>query len=114
VAGNPLRVSLQPTDTCPQAGVDELEEAIDFVQGKAWAEKPGSVPLNIAPDVNACKVTLIVGKLSKTEEAALQAGAGPRLAIVHRSDWGRPSRVLLVLWVGGSGLIWMFRRYGRR
>lgn len=116
VVDKPVGVALQPTATCPQSGVDEIQQAIEFVQGKTWAEKPGGVPLNISPDLTACKVTLNVGKLSKAEEAALIAGAGSRLAVVHRRDWARPSHLLLILWIvfGGSGLIWMFRRYARQ
>ncbi|HVW32307.1 MAG TPA: hypothetical protein VHL53_07195 [Acidimicrobiia bacterium] len=111
----PVRPSLQPTTTCPPPAVDQLQRAIDFVQGRTWADKPGNTPLNLSPDLIACTVTLNVGPLSKTEEAALQAGAGPRLAIVHHRDFAKPSRVLLILWVvfGGSGLVWMFRRYAR-
>jgi len=69
-----------------------------------------------APDLNACRVVLNIGQLSAREEAALQAGAGSRLAIEYRRDWARPSRVPLILWVvfGGAGLVWTFHRYARR
>jgi hypothetical protein len=107
---------LEPTATCPADAVAELRQTIDFVRAQAWAEQPGAISLNIAPDLNACRVVLNIGQLSPREEAALQAGAGSRLAIEYRRDWARPSRVLLILWVvfGGAGLVWMFHRYARR
>jgi hypothetical protein len=107
---------LQPTATCPADAVAELHQTIDFVRGQTWAEDPGTTSLNIAPDLNACRVVLNIGQLSPREEAALQAGAGSRLAIEYRRDWARQSRVLLILWIvfGGSGLVWTFRRYARR
>jgi len=106
-------VTLHPTSTCPQAAVDDMSKAIAFVQGQTWADKPGTTSLNIGTDLIACQVTLNVGHLSKHEEAALEAGAGPRLSIVHRKDFAKPSHVLLILWIvfGGSGLIWLWRRY---
>lgn len=106
----------QPTATCSADAVAELHQTIDFVRGQTWAEDPGRISLNIAPDLNACRVVLNIGQLSPREEAALQAGAGSRLAIEYRRDWARPSRVLLVLWIvfGGAGLVWMFRRCARR
>ena len=109
-------MQLKPTATCAQDVVDELSKTIEFVRGQTWTDRPGSNPLTIAPDLNACRVVLHVGQLTDEEEAALQGGAGPRLAIEYRRDWARPSRVLLILWVvfGGSGLIWVYRRYGRR
>ena len=107
---------MDPTATCPQDALDELSRAIDFVRGQTWADQPGSNPLTISPDLNACRVVLSVGHLSDQEEAALQAGAGSRLAIEYRKDWARPSRLLLILWVvfGGSGVVWIYRRYARR
>jgi hypothetical protein len=107
------RIPLQPTSTCPQDAVNELNQAITFVQGQTWADKPGSTPLNLVPDLIACQVTLKVGHLSKHEQAALEAGAGPRLAIVHPQDFAKPSKVLLILWIifGGAGLVWLYRRY---
>ena len=107
---------LTPTATCPADAVDELSETIEFVRGQTWADQPGSNPLTIAPDLNACRVVLHVGQLNDQEEAALKAGAGSRLAIEYRRDWARPSRLLLILWVvfGGSGLIWVYVRYARR
>jgi hypothetical protein len=107
---------LEPTATCPADAVAELNRAIDFVRAQTWADEPGTMPLNISPDLNACRVVLNVGQLSAPEEAALYEGAGSRLAIEYRRDWARPSRVLLILWVvfGGSGLVWMFRRFAGR
>jgi hypothetical protein len=107
---------LEPTATCPANAVAELRRTIDFVRAQTWADQPGTMPLNVSPDLNACRVVLNVGQLSADEEAALQAGAGSRLAIEYRRDWARPSRVLLILWVvfGGAGLVWTFRRYARR
>lgn len=106
---------LAPTATCPAAAVAELGRTIDFVQGQTWTDQPQKMALNISPDLNACRVVLNVGHLSAKDEAALEAGAGPRLSIEHRKDFGRPSRVLLILWVifGGSGLIWLYRRTAR-
>jgi hypothetical protein len=105
-----------PTATCPPDAVTELRRTIDFVRAQTWTDQPGKMALNISPDLNACRVVLNVGQLSAEEEAALQAGAGSRLAIEYRRDWARPSRVLLILWIvfGGSGLIWTYRRYARR
>jgi len=109
-------MSLRPTSTCPQDAVDQLSKAIRFIQGQTWADRPGTTSVNISPDLIACQVTLNVGHLSKHEAAALEAGAGPRLSIVHRRDYAKPSRILLILWVifGGSGLIWLWRRYLRQ
>lgn len=106
---------LDPTATCPADAVAELSRTIDFVRGQTWTDQPQKMALNISPDLNACRVVLTIGKLTTAEEAALQAGGGSRLAIEHRRDFARPSRILLILWVvfGGSGLIWMWRRYGR-
>lgn len=106
---------LEPTATCPEDAVAELSQTIAFVRGQTWAKEPGSMALNISPDLDACRVVLNIGKISDEEEAALQAGGGSRLAIEQRRDWAKPSRVLLILWVvfGGSGLVWLFRRYAR-
>jgi hypothetical protein len=108
--------TLEPTATCPQDAVDELGRAIEFVRGQTWTDRPGSNPLTILPDLNACRVVLNVGHLNDREEAALQAGAGSRLSIEYRKDWARPSRLLMVLWLvfGGSGVVWVYRRYARR
>ena len=105
-----------PTATCPPDAVAELRRTIEFVRAQTWTDQPGKTALNISPDLNACRVVLNVGELSAEEEAALQAGAGSRLAIEYHRDWARPSRVLLILWIvfGGSGLIWTYRRYARR
>jgi hypothetical protein len=109
-------MQLEPTATCPRGAIDELNKTIEFVRGQSWADEPGHNPLNIAPDLNACRVVLHVGQLTDQEEAALQAGAGPGLAIEYRRDWARPSRLPLILWIvfGGSGVIWVYLRYGRR
>ena len=109
-------IQLKPTATCPQDVLDELNKTIEFVRGQTWTDQPLSNPLTIAPDLNACRVVLQVGHLTDEEGAALQAGAGSRLAIEYRRDWARPSRLLLILWIafGGSGVIWIYRRYGRR
>lgn len=109
-------MQLKPTVTCPQDALDELNKTIEFVRGQTWADQPGSIPLTIAPDLSACREVLHVGHLSAEEQAALQAGAGSGLAIEYRRDWARPSRLLLVLWIifGGSGVIWVYLRYGRR
>lgn len=115
-ASSASQMSLRPTSTCPQDAVDQLSKAIRFIQGQTWADRPGTTSVNITPDLIACQVTLNVGHLSKHEETALEAGAGPRLSIVHRRDYAKPSRILLILWVvfGGSGLIWLWRRYLRQ
>jgi hypothetical protein len=108
-------MTLNPTATCPQDALDELNKAIEFVRGRTWTDRPDGHALNITPDVDACRVVLHIGDLSHEEEAALQAGAGSRLAIEYRQDWARPSRVLLILWIvfGGSGVIWVYRHYYR-
>jgi len=107
---------LEPTATCPADAVAELHRTIDFVRAQTWAQEPGRMSLNIAPDLGACRVVLNIGQLSARDEATLQAGAGSRLAIEYRRDWARPSRLLLILWVvfGGAGLVWTFHRYARR
>lgn len=109
-------LDLEPTATCPQDAVQELNRAIEFVRGQTWADQPGNNPLSIAPDLGSCRVVLHVGSLSDQEEAALQAGAGSRLAIEYRRDWARSSRLPLILWVvfGGSAVAWTYRRYARR
>lgn len=108
-------MQLNPTATCPQEALDELSKAIEFVRGRTWTDRPDAHALNITPDVDACRVVLHIGNLSHEEEAALQAGAGARLAIEYRRDWARPSRVLLILWIvfGGSGVLWVYRHYYR-
>lgn len=108
-------LQLNPTTTCPQDAVAELNKAIEFVRAQAWTDRPGSLALNVAPDLNTCRVVLHIGELSDEEEAALQAGAGSRLAIEYRRDWARPSRLLLILWIifGGSGVVWVYWRYRR-
>ncbi len=108
-------MQLNPTATCPQDALDEINKAIEFVRGRTWTDRPEGHALNIAPDVDACRVVLHIGQLSDEEEGALQAGAGSRLTIEYRRDWARPSRVLLILWIvfGGSGVIWVYRHYRR-
>jgi hypothetical protein len=115
-ASSASQMSLRPTSTCPQDAVDQLSKAIQFIQSQTWADRPGTTSVNITPDLIACQVTLNIGHLTKHEEAALQAGAGPRLSIVHRRDYAKPSRILLILWIvfGGSGLVWLWRRYLRQ
>ena len=113
--GSPPALRDTPTDACPQPALDELNETIAFVRGKTWTDQPGRHSLALAPDLTTCRVVLHIGQLSDAEEAALQAGAGSRLAIEYRRDWAKPSRLLLILWVvlGSSGVIWVYRRYGR-
>ncbi len=113
---SPSGMQLNPTATCPQDALDELTKTIEFVREQTWTDRPGSHPLNLSPDLNACRVVLHVGQLSDEEEAALQAGAGSRLAIEYRRDWARPSRLLLILWIifGGSGVVWVYWRYRRQ
>jgi len=108
-------MNLNPTPTCAQDALDELNKAIEFVRGRTWTGRPEGHALNIAPDLNACRVVLHIGQLNDEEEAALQAGAGSRLAIEYRRDWARPSRLLLILWIvfGGSSVIWVYRHYCR-
>jgi len=109
---------LQPTATCPDEAVDEINRAIEFVRRQTWADEPGRHAYALSPDLGACRVVLDVGDghLSEEEKAALQAGGGSRLAIDYRRDWARPSRLLLILWVifGGSGVVWVYWRYARR
>jgi hypothetical protein len=108
-------MQLQPTAACPQDAIDELNQAIEFVRGRTWTDQPEGRALNIAPDVDTCRIVVHIGELSPEEEVALQAGAGSRLAIEYRRDWARPSRVLLILWIvfGGSAVIWVYRHYYR-
>ena len=115
-ATTPTAMQLEPTATCPQDGINELNAVIAFVRGQSWADRPGSNPLTIAPDLIVCRVVLHVGELSAEEEAALLAGAGSRLAIEYRRDWAEPSRLFLILWIvfGGGGVVWVYRRFGRR
>jgi hypothetical protein len=113
--GPAAALELEPTTTCPPEAVEELGRAIEFVRSQTWAAQPGSSALNIAPDLDACRVVLHVGSLGPEEEAALLAGAGPRLTIEYRRDWARSSRLPLLLWVifGGSAVLWTYRRYAR-
>lgn len=106
----------EPTASCPEEAVEEITRTIDFVRAQTWAAQPGSYALNLAPDIDTCRVVLHVGSLSHQEEAALRAGAGSRLAIEYRRDWARSSPVPLLLWTifGGSAVVWTYRRYARR
>lgn len=115
-ATSSLEMQLAPTASCPADAVDQLNKTIEFVRGQTWADQPGDNPLTIAPDLTACRVVLHVGQLNDQEEAALKAGAGPRLAIEYRRDWAKPSHLLLYLWIvfGGSGVVWVYVRSARR
>lgn len=114
-ADSPPALRATPTDACPQPALDELNQTIEFVRGKSWTDQPGRHALNVAPDLITCRIVLHIGQLSAAEEAALQAGAGSRLAIEYRRDWAKPSRWVMILWLifGSSGVIWVYRRYGR-
>ncbi len=107
---------LKPTAQCPQPDIDQLQRVITFVRSQSWAEHPGDNPYLLNPDTNACRVVLKIGKVSGSEEAALQAGGEGRLAIERTKDNAKPSRLPLLLWVvfGGAGVVFVFVRYGRR
>ncbi len=66
------------------------------------------------PDTTTCRVVLRIDHLTPEERSALATGAGSRLVIQNVKDYRRPSRLPLFLWVilGGSGLIWLYRRTG--
>jgi hypothetical protein len=108
-------IPLKPTAQCPQNDIDQLQRVITFVRGKSWAEKPETTAFNISPDTAACRVVLKINKVSGQEEAALQQGGEGRLSIDKLKDHPKPSRLPLILWVvfGGSGLAFVFVRYGR-
>jgi hypothetical protein len=109
-------MTLKPTAQCPQNDIDQLQRVITFVRAKSWAEKPDSTAFNITPDTAACRVVLKINKVSSEEEAALEHGGEGRLSIEKLKDNAKPSRLPLILWVvfGGSGLVFVFARYGRR
>ena len=108
-------IPLKPTAQCSQNDIDQLQRVITFVRGKSWAEKPESTAFAVNPDTAACRVVLKINKVSGQEEAALQRGGEGRLAVEKVKDHPKPSRLPLILWVvfGGSGLVFVFARYGR-
>ncbi len=108
--------NLQPTEQCPQTDIDRLQRVITFVRSQSWAEQPGSNSFLLNPDTTACRVVLKINKVSSSEEAALERGGEGRLAIEKTKDKAEPSRLPLILWVifGGAGVVFVFRRYGRR
>jgi hypothetical protein len=108
-------VPLKPTAQCPQNDIDQLQRVITFVRSKSWAEQPDKTAFNITPDTAACRVVLKINKVTTTEETALERGGEGRLSIEKIKDHAKPSRLPLILWVvfGGSGLVFVFARYGR-
>lgn len=108
--------SLKPTDKCPQAQIDQMEKVITFVEGRSWAEHPGDEGLRITPDTTNCRVVLAINKVSSVEQAALEQGGQGLLSIQKTRDYAKPSRLPLLLWVifGGSGVVFIFLRYGRQ
>src|SRR4051794_36553580 len=109
-------MTLKPTDKCPQPGIDQLQRVIGFVEGQSWSEHPGSTAFALNPDTTACRVVLKINKVSSVEQAALERGGEGRLSIQKTKDYAKPSRLPLLLWVvfGGAGVVFIFRRYGRR
>jgi len=109
-------MNLKPTATCPQADVDQLQKVITFVQGQSWSQHPGNSAFSLTPDTAACRVVLKIHQVSSVEQAALEQGAGSRLAIQRTKDYAKPSRLPLLLWVvfGGAGVVFIFIRYGRQ
>jgi hypothetical protein len=112
----PNTIPLQPTQECPQTGIDQLQRVITFVQSKSWAEDPEGTAFAISPDTAACRVVLKINEVSAGEQAALERGGEGRLSIERTKDNAKPSRLPLLLWIvfGGAGLIFVFVRYGRR
>jgi len=108
--------SLKPTDKCPQAQIDQMQKVITFVEGRSWSEHPGDEGLRITPDTTNCRVVLAINKVSSVEQAALEQGGQGLLSIQKTKDYGKPSRLPLLLWVifGGSGVVFIFLRYGRQ
>ena len=108
-------IPLKPTAQCSQNDIDQLQRVITFVRTKSWAEQPDKTAFAISPDTATCRVVLKINKVSGQEEAALQRGGEGRLAIEKLKDHPKPSRLPLILWVvfGGSGLVFVFARYGR-
>jgi len=113
---NTASITLKPTDKCPQADIDQMQKVITFVQGLSWSEHPGSTAFQLSPDTSACRVVLKISKVSGVEQAALERGGGSRLAIQKTKDYGKPSKLPLILWIifGGAGVVFVFIRYGRR
>lgn len=109
-------IPLQPTERCPQEGIDSLQRVIAFIRGQSWSETPGKVAFAVVPDTANCRVVLKIPTITDGEAAALQRGAENRLTIEHPKDRGEPSRLPLLLWIvfGGAGLVLVFFRYGRR
>ena len=109
-------MNLKPTATCPQADVDQLQKVITFVQGQSWSEHPGNSAFSLSPDTTGCRVVLKIHQVTSVEQAALEQGGGTRLAIQKTKDYGKPSRLPLLLWVvfGGAGVVFVFVRYGRQ
>jgi hypothetical protein len=108
-------IPLKPTAQCPQGDIDQLQKVITFVRSKSWADQPETTAFNITPDTAACRVILKINKVSTTEQSALEQGGEGRLSIEKLKDHAKPSRLPLILWVvfGGSGLVFVFKRYGR-
>jgi len=108
-------IPLKPTAQCAQNDIDQLQRVITFVRSKSWADQPDKTAFNITPDTAACRVVLKINKVSTTEESALEQGGQGRLVIEKLKDHPKPSRLPLILWVvfGGSGLVFVFVRYGR-
>ena len=109
-------MNVKPTDKCPQTDVDQMEKVITFVQGQSWSEHPGNSAFSLSPDTANCRVVLKIHQVTSVEQAALERGGEGRLAIQKTKDYGKPSRLPLLLWVvfGGAGVVFVFVRYGRR
>ena len=62
------------------------------------------------------QAVLAINKVSSVEQAALEQGGQGLLSIQKTKDYGKPSRLPLLLWVvfGGSGVVFIFLRYGRQ
>lgn len=108
--------NLQPTEQCPPTDIEQLRRVITFVRSQSWAEDPGASSFLLSPDTTTCRVVMKVKDVSPAEEAALEAGGEGRLSIERTKDRAQPSRLPLLLWAvfGGAGLVFLFRRYGRR
>ena len=113
---NNTTMNLKPTDKCPQADVDQMQKVITFVQGQSWSEHPGNTAFSISPNTATCQVVLKIHQVTTVEQAALERGGAGRLAIQKTKDYGKPSRLPLLLWVvfGGAGVAFVFVRYGRQ
>lgn len=112
----PRTIDLQPTPNCPRADIDRLQKVIAFVQTKSWATHPDATPFLLVPDTADCRVTIKAQKLSDGERAALLSGGDGLLLIGKTKDYAKPSRlpVLIFAVVGGAGLVFVYRRFGRR